>query len=113
MISASGGGVDFGAGVTGVTLLTDIVGILNVVAFAPTPRAEDVSAICTEPRLVPRGRSVVLAVMTSGVPPAATTPDDGATVSHGSLTVTMNDWPASSGPRLMKCVTMPPVSGVD
>src|SRR5690349_7460091 len=92
MISASGGGADFGVGETGVTLLTVIVGVRNVVACAlAPPRAEELSVICTEPRLVPRGRLLVLAVTVSVVPPAATTPDDGVTESHGSFTATTND----------------------
>src|SRR5687767_9608424 len=112
MINASGGGVDFGAAVTGVTLEIDSVGILNVVASAPIPpRAEDVSSICTEPRLVPSGRLVVSAETVSVVPPAATTPDDGCTLSHGSLMCTTNDWPASSGPSTMLWTTMPPFTG--
>src|SRR5688572_4378503 len=77
MTSASGGGVFFGVGVTGVTRLTPN-GTVTLVPSAFT-RPDSFRLTVTDPRLVPGGRPAVLAVTVRVMPPSGTTPDAGET----------------------------------
>src|SRR3954467_115704 len=50
----------------------------------------------TPPSDVPSGRPAVLALTVSVSPPAGTVPDDGVTVSQGSVGGAVKLWPASA-----------------
>src|SRR6185295_10349638 len=98
----------------GVTRLMEIVGTYTVLPFDFTLPLDGVfSVMVTAPRLAPMGRPVVLAVAMRFVPPAATIPEAGATVSHGSCVVAVNVWPANSAAMGTVKVTLPPVRGTD
>src|SRR5438105_2692109 len=86
MISASGGGAFFVVGETGCTRLTETVvvagGVLPSAPMCDEP-LDDPKLTLTAPLLVPTGRPSVFAVTSRVVPPGATVPLEGETVSHG------------------------------
>src|SRR5687767_668175 len=84
MIIASGGGVFFGAGVTGVTRFTLMVLTLVVPWVVTPPRLAAANEIEIAPVWPPMPRPDVFAVAVSTVPSAPTTPEAGVTVSHGT-----------------------------
>src|SRR5436309_12885035 len=65
----------------------------------------------TPPREVPSGRPAVLAVTVSVSPPAGTVPEEGVTVSHGSVGVAVKLRPASAASSGIEYVSVTGESG--
>src|SRR5437870_4104332 len=115
MISASGGGPLFAVGEMGCTRLTETVvvddGGLSSAVMPPCAAPTAPKCTSTAPVFVPTGSPFASAVTLSAIPPGGTTPDDGLTVSQGTLVVAVNGVPASAAitPRALAVVALPPM----